>query len=209
MRRFAEFCNFTVTLKQRAIEMLKLTKFPVVAMLVAAPFCLQAQGSMAGMNMGATVPEVGMAAPVFVAQGADSSGAHQVSLKDLRGQVVVLAFYPLDRSSGCTAELSKFRDEFSKIFGSGVTVLPISTDSVQSHAGWAHDAHFPFTLVSDPGGHIASEYGSITAGRPYASRTVFVVGKDGKIVYREMKFGALDQHAYDALTEAVAKAKTE
>jgi peroxiredoxin len=75
--------------------------------------------------------------------------------------------------------------------------------------GWAHDAHFPFTLVSDSAGTIANEYGSMMTGRPYASRTVFVIGKDGKVVYRDMKFGALDQHAYDALTAAVAKAKAE
>lgn len=137
------------------------------------------------------------------------NGERSVSLKSLRGQVVVLAFYPKDRSSGCTHELNKFRDEYSKIFGSGVTVLPISEDSVDSHAGWARDAKFPFTLVSDDGGKIAGDYGSMMPGRPYANRTVFVVGKDGKITYRNMKFGALDQHAYDALTEAVTKAKAE
>jgi peroxiredoxin len=88
-----------------------------------------------------------------------------------------------------------------------VTVLPISEDSVGSHVSWAHDAHFPFTLVSDKGGAIATSYGSMMPGRPYASRTVFVIGKDGKVAYSNMKFGALDQHAYDALAAAVAKAK--
>ena len=148
-------------------------------------------------------------APDFTANGADMSGPKSVTLHDLRGQVVVLAFYPLDRSSGCTAEMTKFRDEFSTIFGSGVTVLPISEDSVGSHVGWAHDAHFPFMLVSDNGGQIANEYGSMMSARPYANRTVFVIGKDGKVAWRDMKFGALDQHAYDALTAAVAKAKAE
>lgn len=189
--------------------MLRIMKFPVVAMFMAAPLCLPAQTPMAGMAMAPAAPEVGAMAPDFTAQGADASGARTVSLSALRGQVVVLAFYPLDRSSGCTAELNKFRDEYSKIFGSGVTVLPISLDSVASHVSWAHDAHFPFTLVSDNGGKIASQYGSMMTGRPYASRTVFVIGKDGRIVHREMRFGALDQHAYDALTEAIAKAKTE
>jgi peroxiredoxin Q/BCP len=193
--------------------MLRIMKFPAVAMLIAAPFCLRAQGAHSGMAMAQSPasagPDVGAAAPDFSAQGADSSGAHAVSLKALRGQVVVLAFYPKDRSSGCTHELNKFRDEFSTIFGSGTTVLPISVDSVESHVGWAHDAHFPFTLVTDANGKIAGDYGSMTAGRSYANRTVFVVGKDGRVVYRDMKFGALDQHAYDALAGAVAKAKTE
>jgi len=190
--------------------MFRIMKFPVVAMLMAAPLCLQAQTPMAGMPMAPpAAPDVGAMAPDFTAQGADSTGAHTVSLSALRGQVVVLAFYPADRSSGCTHELTKFRDEYSRIFGAGVTVLPISLDSVESHVSWAHDAHFPFTLVSDNGGKIASQYGSLMTGRPYASRTVFVVGKDGRIVSRDLRFGALDQHAYDALTEAVAKAKSE
>lgn len=194
--------------------MLKIMKFPAAAMLMAAPLCLQAQGSMAGMAMApATAPEVGAMAPDFTAQGANESGPQTVSLHALRGQVVVLAFYPLDRSGGCTAELTKFRDEFSKIFGSGVTVLPISEDSVGSHVGWAHDAKFPFTLVSDNGGEIAKAYGSMMSkayqGHFYANRTVFVIGKDGRIVHTNMRFGALDQHAYDALTESIAKAKAE
>lgn len=201
--------------------MSRITKFSAAAMLIAAPFCLQAQtqlGSKPISHMAQArnapalmraAPEVGAMAPDFTAKGADMSGAKSVTLHDLRGQVVVLAFYPLDRSSGCTAEMTKFRDEYSTIFGSGVTVLPISEDSVASHVGWAHDAHFPFMLVSDNGGQIANEYGSMMSARPYASRTVFVIGKDGKVAYRDMKFGALDQHAYDALTAAVAKAKAE
>lgn len=194
--------------------MFRITKLSAAAMLLAAPLCLHAQGSMppmAGMAMApaTAAPEVGAMAPDFAAQGADMNGVRSVSLKGLRGQVVVLAFYPLDRSSGCTHELNKFRDEFATIFGSGTTVLPISEDSVASHVGWAHDAKFPFTLVSDNAGKIAGNYGSMMTGRPYASRTIFVVGKDGRVTYRDMKFGALDQHAYDALTEAVKKAKAE
>ena len=198
--------------------MVRIMKFSTAAMLLAAPVCLQAQtpattqarsGASQAPFVTAAPPEVGTMAPDFTAQGADMSGAKSVTLHDLRGQVVVLAFYPKDRSSGCTAEMTKFRDEFANIFGSGVAVLPISEDSVSSHVGWAHDAHFPFTLVTDDNGQIANEYGSMMTGRPYASRTIFVVGKDGKIEYRDLKFGALDQHAYDALQAAVAKAKAE
>jgi peroxiredoxin Q/BCP len=198
--------------------MFSITKLSAVAMFMAVPFVAQAQTAATSATAATSVtaatpaampaaPQLGSVAPDFTAQGADMSGVRSVSLKSLRGQVVVLAFYPLDRSSGCTHEMEKFRDEFATIFGSGVTVLPISEDSVGSHVSWAHDAHFPFTLVSDKGGAIATSYGSMMPGRPYASRTVFVIGKDGKVVYSNMKFGALDQHAYDALAAAVAKAK--
>ncbi len=153
-------------------------------------------------------PAVGDPAPDFTAPAADMNGSKgAISLKDLRGKVVVLAFYPKDRSSGCTAELTKFRDEYGKMFGDGVVVLPVSLDDTESHVGWARDMHFPFALVSDAGGKIAEQYGSITPGKSWANRTVFVIGRDGRITYQDLHFGALDQHAYDALAAAVRAAQ--
>lgn len=154
-------------------------------------------------------PEVGQSAPNFTGRVADAAGikAKPVSLADYKGKVVVLAFYPLDRSSGCTAELTKFRDEYASLFGDGVVVLGVSVDSLASHASWASDMKFPFTLISDPDLSIAAQYGSAVPGRKYASRTVFVVGRDGKILYRELKFGALSEDAYKQLAEEVKKAK--
>ncbi|MDQ2890392.1 MAG: redoxin domain-containing protein [Gemmatimonadota bacterium] len=196
----------------RTLKLSTLAAVATAAALLSAPLCLAAQTPMNASVMPAaqsSAPEIGSMAPDFTAQAADQSGTHTVSLRQLRGHVVVLAFYPLDRSSGCTHELNKFRDEYAQIFGSDVVVLPISEDSLASHVSWAKDAHFPFTLVSDSAGTIANEYGSMMTARPYANRTVFVIGKDGRIVSRDMKFGALDQHAYDALTAAIGKAKAE
>lgn len=189
--------------------------------LFAATIALGLSAAVAGAQSPATgadaakssAPEVGAIAPDFTAPWADASGAKAapVHLADLRGKVVVLAFYPLDRSSGCTAELHKFRDEYTKIFGAGagqdVVVLPISIDSVESHASWVKDDHLPFALVSDQDQGVARLYGSTMAGRPYNSRTVFVIDKEGKITYRNLKFGALVEQAYTDLTAEVAKAK--
>jgi len=154
-------------------------------------------------------PDVGQLAPEFTAAWADSAGARStpVSLAALRGKVVVLAFYPKDRTSGCTAELTKFRDQYRTLFGDGVVVLPISADSIPSHVSWASEAKFPFALVSDPQLATADLYGSHLSGRPVANRTVFVIGKDGRVAYREMKFNALNEDAYTALAAAVAKAR--
>jgi peroxiredoxin len=154
-------------------------------------------------------PEIGQPAPDFTAAWADGTGARTapVSLAGLRGKVVVLAFYPKDRTSGCTAELTKFRDEHSKLFGDGVVVLPISADSIASHVAWASEMKFPFALVSDPQLSVADSYGSHTPGRSTAGRTVFVVGKDGHVVWRDLKFNALNEESYAALAAAVAKAR--
>lgn len=153
--------------------------------------------------------DLGKIAPDFTMDWADASGpiAKQLKLSDLRGKVVVLAFYPADRSSGCTAELTKFRDEYATLFGDGVVVVPISGDSIASHASWAEEMKFPFALGSDPQLVVAKQYGSSNPARPYASRTVFVIGKDGKILYRNLKFPALNETAYTELAAEVAKAR--
>lgn len=157
-------------------------------------------------------PAVGNAAPDFSATATDSTGhAIPVSLAALRGKVVVLAFYPADRSSGCTAELSKFRDEYATMFGPGVVVLPTSVDSLGSHASWAKDAHFPFAMISDSKSEVATKYASqsMNPARPYFSRTVFVIGKDGTIRYEDTRFNALAQDGYDKLAAAIKQAKSE
>jgi peroxiredoxin Q/BCP len=153
--------------------------------------------------------DIGKIAPDFTMEFADSSGpiAKPVKLSDLRGKVVVLAFYPADRSSGCTAELTKFRDEYTAMFGKNTVVLPISNDSIASHASWAADMKFPFALGSDPQLTVAKQYGSWNPARSFASRTVFVIGKDGKILWRNLKFGALNEAAYTELASEVAKAQ--
>ena len=154
-------------------------------------------------------PAVGAPAPDFTASWADASGpgAAPLSLADYRGQVVVLAFYPKDRSSGCTAELHKFRDEYDTLFGDGVVVLPISVDDVESHGSWAKDDNFPFRMIADPDLTVAELYGSKAEGRPMASRTVFVIAPDGKVAWRDMRFNALSEKAYSELASAVAAAR--
>ena len=154
-------------------------------------------------------PAVGEAAPDFTLPWADATGGRTapVKLSDLKGKVVVVAFYPKDRTSGCTAELTKFRDEYASLFGDGVVVVPVSADSMDSHVSWASEMKFPFALASDPSLSIAEKYGSRVTGRPFANRTVFVVGKDGHVAWREMKFNALNEDAYTALAAAVAKAR--
>lgn len=183
-----------------------------VLALTAIAATATAQATPAGQPQSAptaAAPAVGDVAPDFTASAVDGSGAapSDVKLSALRGKVVVLAFYPLDRSTGCTAELSKFRDEYATLFGKDVVVLPISVDTIESHASWAKDMKFPFALVADPTQAIAKQYASTLPGRKFDNRTVFVIGKDGKVQFANMKFGALNEDAYKELAAAVAKAK--
>jgi peroxiredoxin Q/BCP len=179
---------------------------------VAAPLAAQSAQPQGGAASSApAIPAAGEMAPDFTIPWADGKGpkAEPLTLSKLRGQVVVLAFYPADFSGGCTIEMSKFRDDYKAIFGDGVTVLPISRDSISTHVRWADPMSFPFGLGTDVNGSVAKLYGSAgSAARPqYLARNIFVVGKDGKIAYSKARFNVNAQTGYDDLAAAVAAAK--
>jgi peroxiredoxin Q/BCP len=180
----------------------------LASIFAASVVAAQAPATPAAAPAAPVFPAIGDAAPDFASTATDSTGkAIPVALSSLRGKVVVLAFYPLDRSSGCTAELSKFRDEYTTLFPAGVVVLPTSVDSLGSHASWAKESHFPFAMIADTKGELATKYGSQGVGRPTFRRTVFVIGKDGKIAYADTRFNALAQDGYDKLAAAIKSAK--
>lgn len=123
-----------------------------------------------------------------------------------RGKTVVLAFYPSDFTKGCTAEMQTFADQYETLFGADVVVLGVSADPLESHQRFAASLDLPFRLLSDPDQKVARKYGSNgDGGRP--KRTVFVIGPDGRVKYRNLKFNALDPQDYSALGSAVQAAR--
>jgi peroxiredoxin Q/BCP len=123
-----------------------------------------------------------------------------------RGKTVVVAFYPSDFTKGCTAELQTFADQYDTLFGPDVVVVGISADSLESHRRFAASLDLPFRLLSDPDQQVARKYGSKgDGGRP--RRTIFVVGPDGRIKYRNLHFNALDPKHYSELGSAVQAAR--
>ena len=152
-------------------------------------------------------PEVGFAAPDFTASWADKagigSGEDPFSLKALKGQVVVLAFYPRDFTSGCTAEMRTF--VLGEIEARDAALVGISVDSLETHVRFAESLGLPFKLLSDPKLRIAAKYGA--KGDGSARRVVYVIGKDGKVAWREMQFNATDPKGYDRLQAAIASAR--
>ncbi|MBK8004446.1 MAG: peroxiredoxin [Gemmatimonadetes bacterium] len=183
----------------------------------AAPLAAQAAGSAPPAQAGLGEPSAGLVsgpmmgdrAPDFSLPWATAEGpggAQWWSLTGHRGKVVVLAFYPKDFTSGCTAEMQTFRDQYSTMFGDGVEVVGISADSVETHVRWAQSLGLPFRLLSDPTQQVAKAWGSAGANG-YNKRTVFVIDRRGKVTYTNRQFGALDPKAYKDLQDAVALAK--
>jgi peroxiredoxin Q/BCP len=179
-----------------------------LAVVIRAPASAQAKGPPTAVVVSG--PDVGQSAPDFRLPWAtrDSIGAvdSDFMLKNQRGKTVVLAFYPKDFTSGCTAEMQQFTDRYSEIFGDDVVLVGISVDSVESHQRFAQSIGMPFALLSDPDQVVARRYGS-AGNNGYNRRTVYVISPQGRVTYRNMQFGALDPKAYDALKKAVAEAR--
>ncbi|HEV2264288.1 MAG TPA: thioredoxin-dependent thiol peroxidase [Stellaceae bacterium] len=129
--------------------------------------------------------EIGDKAPDFTLP---TDGAGTVRLSDLKGQHVVLYFYPKDDTSGCTAEACQFRDLFPKFGRSDAAVIGISRDSIASHDKFKKKYKLPFTLAADEQGKVTERYGvwvqKSMYGRKYMGieRSTFLV--DGKGVIR-------------------------
>jgi peroxiredoxin Q/BCP len=127
----------------------------------------------------------GITVPDFTLKADDG---RQVSLSDLRGQKVVLYFYPKDNTPGCTKEACNFRDDHSDIVAAGARVVGISPDTVQSHGKFKGKYELPFTLLSDPDLCVAEMFGAWgekkRSGKTYMGiiRSTFVIDEEGKIV---------------------------
>lgn len=179
---------------------------PAAAQDAAPPAAPAAKGPPTAIIVSG--PEVGTKAPDFSAPWADKDGIGaadaEFALKAHQGQVVVLAFYPKDFTSGCTAEMRTFADRYATMFA-GAVVVGISADSLESHVRFAQSLGLPFQLLSDPRQRVAAKYGA-KGSEGYSRRVVYVIGKDGKVAWREMQFVATDPKGYDRLQAAIAAA---
>ncbi len=126
----------------------------------------------------------GMPAPDFTLP--DENGTSR-RLSDLRGQPLVLYFYPKDDTPGCTAEACGFRDNYEEFVQAGVRVLGISPDSPASHARFKQKYQLPFSLLADKDHTVCEQYGvwgqKRFMGRAYEGvlRTTFVIDSQGVI----------------------------
>ncbi len=136
--------------------------------------------------------EIGDKAPDFTLP---TDGNGKISLSKLRGQKVVLYFYPKDDTSGCTAEACGFRDALPKFGKIEAAVIGISRDSVAAHDKFKRKHDLTFTLASDEAGEVCERYGvwvqKSMYGRKYMGieRATFLVDEKGMVrgVWRKVK----------------------
>ena len=123
-------------------------------------------------------------APDFTLPDADG---REVSLSSLRGQRVIIYFYPAAMTPGCTKQACDFRDSRSELSEAGLAVLGISPDAPAKLAKFAARDGLTFPLLSDPDRGVLKAYGAFGEKMLYGKKSVgvirstFVVGADGRI----------------------------
>ena len=149
--------------------------------------------------------QIGDQAPAFSLP--DQNG-ETVSLQDLRGQRVVLYFYPKDDTPGCTKEACNFRDNWNAFKAAGIRVLGVSKDGSASHGKFIGKYDLPFTLLTDAEPcPVATAYESFGLkkfmGREYMGmmRHTFVIDAEGRLerIYTKVKAETMADQILDDL----------
>jgi peroxiredoxin Q/BCP len=131
-----------------------------------------------------TKVEAGEPAPDFALP---SSTGETVHLAELRGQPVVLYFYPKDDTPGCTTQACGFRDVMGEIEEAGAQVVGVSLDDTQSHREFKEKYSLNFPLLADTSGSVAALYGVLEQMErgdetfTYARRTTFLIDSGGTV----------------------------
>ncbi len=137
--------------------------------------------------------QIGDPAPDFSLPDQDGQ---LVSLASLKGERVVLYFYPKDDTPGCTKEACNFRDNWGALSAAGVRVFGVSKDDAGSHGKFIRKYELPFPLLTDADPcPVATAYESYGLkkfmGREYMGmmRHTFVIDADGKLerIYTKVK----------------------
>ena len=122
-------------------------------------------------------------------------GGGELELSSLRGEKVVLYFYPKDSTPGCTLEAQDFRDNIKNFKNAGATIVGVSKDSVKRHDNFKAKHDLPFALVADTEGEACQAFGvwveKMNYGRKYMGieRSTFLIDEKSIIskVWRKVR----------------------
>ncbi len=132
--------------------------------------------------------EQGDAAPEFALQDGEGKTWR---LADLKGQKVILYFYPADDTPGCTKESCDFRDASADLREAGYVILGVSPQGAESHQRFAAKYSLNFPLLVDEDLSVARAYGAYTEIGEYegvplrVNRSTFVIDEAGRIALAE------------------------
>ena len=128
---------------------------------------------------------IGDEIPDFSLKDADGN---IVKKSDFKGKKYVVYFYPKDFTPGCTTEAAEFARDYKKFKSSGIEIIGVSKDDVDSHKKFGEKMKVPFILLSDTEAELAKKFGvwgkKEFMGREYmgVNRSTFLVNEKGKIL---------------------------
>jgi peroxiredoxin len=130
----------------------------------------------------AQILEPGTVAPEF---SLHVTPDQKLSLSELRGRPVILAFYPADWSPVCGDQMSLYNEILAEFQKHGAELLGISVDGVWCHDAFTKDRHLHFPLLADyePKGDVARKYGAYRDSDGFCERALFVIDRKGKIFW--------------------------
>lgn len=136
-----------------------------------------------------------------------ATGDKTIELKSLRGQKVVIYFYPKDSTPGCTLEGQDFRDLHTRFRRQKTVILGVSRDAIASHEKFKAKQAFPFDLLSDPDEKLCRQFDVIKEkslyGRKFmgVERSTFLIDEKGKLrqEWRKLKVKGHAEEVLDAV----------
>ena len=152
------------------------------------------------------MPAIGEQAPDFTLH---STPDQKVSLSQLRGQPVVLTFYPADWSPVCGDQMSLYNELLSEFRRFHAAVIGISVDGAWCHAAFALDRKLHFPLLSDfePKGAVSRLYGVYQSAEGISERALFVIDAEGIVRWSYVSPSGINPGA-DGILEALEKLPT-
>jgi peroxiredoxin len=132
-----------------------------------------------------------------------------LSLRELLGKPVILAFYPADWSPVCGDQMALYNEILPEFTNYNATLLGISVDGVWCHGAFAAARHLHFPLAADfePKGHVARLYGVYSEGDGTSERALFVIDQNGIIAWSYLSPVAVNPGA-DGILQALEKLTT-
>jgi peroxiredoxin len=109
----------------------------------------------------------------------------KITLSELRGKPVILAFYPADWSPVCGDQMALYNEVLPEFQKFGAELIGVSVDGAWCHAAYAKDHHLHFPLAADfePKGAVSRAYGAYRDKEGFAERALFVIDKNGVITW--------------------------
>lgn len=151
--------------------------------------------------------EIGQTAPNFTLHDSDKN---KVTLSKLRGQNVLLLFFPQAFTGVCTKELCGVRDNIAMYNNANARVLGISVDSVFTLNKFKEEQQYNFPLLSDFNKEVSALYNSIYHDwildmKGVSKRSAFVIDKEGTIQYAEVLENAGEIPNFEKIKEVLAR----